>query len=172
MKAIKSFIYIALTTLILFSCSKGDSYLNVIPKNATFVASVDVASLAQKGDLAHSSVIEMMNQYMGVLLSGDATKQVKKYMDSPQDMGIDFREPAYMFQTPNHCVGLTMKMLDKGDFEDFLKMLQKQNLASKAKEHDGIMTGTLLDDIEYGYDDIQYLSLHPLAMTRVLVDGL
>lgn len=159
MKAIKSLILVLVAVLALASCSKGDGYRNVIPVNSPFVASVDMASIAEKSDFANSSVSGMIKQYMGAIFDGKAGKQVEKYMESPQDMGIDFRSPIYIFQTPNRCYGLTMKMLDKGDFEDFLKMLQKQNVASKAKERDGVMEGTLLDDIVYGYDDNTILIL-------------
>lgn len=159
MKTIKSFIIIVLATLALVSCSKGNGYQNVIPADAPLVTSVNMASIAEKSDFANSAVSQMMQEYMGVLFSGEAGKQIKAYMESPQDMGIDFREPVFMFQTPNRCFGLTMKMLSKGDFEDFLKMLQKQNIASKAKENDGVMEGTLLDDICFGYDDNTILLL-------------
>ncbi len=159
MKAIKSFIIIILATIVLASCSKENGYQNVIPADAPLVASVDMASVAEKSDFANSSVSKIMQQYMGVLFSGEAGKKMKVYMDSPQDMGIDFREPIFIFQTPNRCFGVTMKMLDKGDFEDFIKMLQKQNIASKAKENDGVMEGTLLDDICFGYDDNTILLL-------------
>lgn len=159
MKTIKSFIIIVLATLALASCSKGNGYQNVIPADAPLVTSVNMASIAEKSDFANSAVSQMMQEYMGVLFSGEAGKQIKTYMESPQDMGIDFREPVFMFQTPNRCFGLTMKMLSKSDFEDFLKMLQKQNIASKAKENDGVMEGTLLDDICFGYDDNTILLL-------------
>lgn len=159
MKTIKSFIIIVLATLALVSCSKGNGYQNVIPADAPLVTSVNMASIAEKSDFANSAVSQMMQEYMGVLFSSEAGKQIKTYMESPQDMGIDFREPVFMFQTPNRCFGLTMKMLNKGDFEDFLKMLQKQNIASKAKENDGVMEGTLLDDICFGYDDNTILLL-------------
>lgn len=159
MKTIKSFIIIVLATLALASCSKGNGYQNVIPADAPLVTSVNMASIAEKSDFANSAVSQMMQEYMGVLFSSEAGKQIKTYMESPQDMGIDFREPVFMFQTPNRCFGLTMKMLSKGDFEDFLKMLQKQNIASKAKENDGVMEGTLLDDICFGYDDNTILLL-------------
>lgn len=159
MKTIKSFIIILLTTLALASCSKGNGYQNVIPADAPLVTSVNMASIAEKSDFVNSAVSQMMQEYMGVLFSSEAGKQIKTYMESPQDMGIDFREPVFMFQTPNRCFGLTMKMLSKGDFEDFLKMLQKQNIASKAKENDGVMEGTLLDDICFGYDDNTILLL-------------
>lgn len=159
MKTIKSFIIILFATLVLASCSKDNGYQNVIPVDAPLVTSVNMASIAEKSDFANSSVSQMMRQYMGVLFSSEASKKMKAYMESPQDMGIDFREPVFIFQTPNRCFGITMKMLNKGDFEGFLKMLQLQNIASKAKENDGVMEGALLDDICFGYDDNTILLL-------------
>lgn len=151
MKTIKSFVAIVLLAFAFVSCNKTD-YINVVPADATFVASANLSSLAEKGDLGNSLISSMLEGNMSLVFSSESEKQMKKYMESPKDMGIDLREPVYMFQTVNKCVGIAMKMLDKDDFEDFLKMLQKQNFVSKAKERDGIMMGTFLDDMQYGYD--------------------
>lgn len=158
----KKILFALFAVLFLASCSKSD-YLNVVPANATFVASANLSSLAEKSNFSESSIAGMMEEYMGAVFSGDAKKQMKKYMESPKDMGVDFREPVYVFKTANQCVGMAMKMLDKGDFEDFIKMLQKQNIASKAVDRDGVMTGTFLDDIDYGYDGKTILLLSSLG---------
>ena len=78
-------------------------------------------------------------------------------------MGIDFREPVYFFKTLNGCVGVTMKLHDKGNFEDFLNVFIKQNLASKAVERDGVRIGSFLDYAEYGYKGKTLLLVVPFG---------
>lgn len=162
MNKLKSAILLLLLVLTFVSCSKND-YANVVPANATFVASINMASIAEKGDLGNSKLTGLLKDNMSIIFSAESQKQMNKYIESPKDMGIDLREPVYLFQTPNHCVGIAMKMLDKGDFEDFIKVMQKQNIASKAKENDGIMMGSFLDDMQYGYDGKTILLLGSLG---------
>lgn len=151
MKTIKSLIVIFLAVIALSSCNKSD-YLTVVPADATFVASANLSALAEKSDLSNSDLASSIDTYLPLVFSGDSKNKMKKYMDSPKDMGIDFREPVYVFKTVNQCVGMTMKMLDKSDFEGLIKVLQNQSLATKPVERDGIMMGTFLDDIDYAYD--------------------
>lgn len=151
MKTIKVFITIFLAVVALCSCNKSD-YLSVVPSDATFVASANLAALAEKGDFSNSSISSSVDAYLPLVFSGESKNKMKGYLESPKEMGIDFREPVYIFKTVNQCVGMTMKMLDKGDFENFIKVLQNQNLATKPVERDDIMTGTFLDDVDYAYD--------------------
>lgn len=148
---IKSFAIITLLIVLLASCNKSD-YVNVVPADATFVATANFSSLAEKGDLGNSLIGDVVENNLSLVFAGKSEKEMKQFVESPQDMGIDFLEPAYVFQTQSKCVGMAMKMLDKGDFEKFVDMLRKQNVATKAKEKDGVMIGTLLDDMLYGYN--------------------
>lgn len=149
-KILRSFIFVLVAFVAFTSCNKTD-YIAVVPANATFVASADLMSIAEKSDFGNSSLAGIMNQYMGIFIEKNAQDRVRSLMANPADMGIDFMQPVFVFKTPNQCVGITMKMNDKGDFEQFLDFLREQNLASKAVERDDVMMGTLLDDIEYGY---------------------
>lgn len=151
MKKINILALVVLMVAMLSSCSKNE-YKNVIPANATLVASFDFKSLAEEADLPNSEAMKMMNEYMGLVVSGNDKDKVKEYMDDPSEMGIDFTAPVYFFATPNDCMAFTMKVGSKGDLEDFLSLLAKQGLATKAVERNDLMCGTLLDDIDYTYN--------------------
>lgn len=161
MRQIKFSVLVTLIVVLFASCSKND-YLNVIPKDATFVASVNFANIAEKGELSESAYIESLKQYMGIMLNEDAQKQVEEYISDPREMGIDFTAPVYMFLTPSKCACITMKVGSKDKVEDLVTLLKEQGLCSKPVEREGFMTGTLLEDIEYAYDSNTLLVLASL----------
>ena len=162
MKAVKTFIFILIVLVVSSSCSKND-HLAVIPSNAPLVLSIDVASLTKKSDLMNTSIGGQLDALLPLVFSDEAERQMKEYMQSPEEMGIDFREPIYIFRTLNGCLGITMKLHDKGDFEDFLSVFIKQNLASKAVERDKVKIGSFLDYAEYGYKGKTLLFVVPLG---------
>lgn len=137
--------------VLLCSCNKAD-YANVVPADASFVASANVKDIADKGNLQESAAVEMLNQYLGLVVSGKDLKQMKEYIANPADMGIDFREPVFAFKTQNECLGLTMKVASEGDLTEFIQLLAKQSLCTKPVDRDGLNCGSLLDDIEYTFD--------------------
>jgi len=152
----KVILFFVIILAVLSSCSKND-YLNVIPKDATYVSSVNMANIAQKGELGESPLMDMAKGYMGIMLSKDAQETVKSYMEDPREMGIDFTAPIYIFKTPAQAMGVTMKVGSDDKLEGFLKLLQDQNMCSKPVERDGMFTGTILDDIDFAYNDNTFL---------------
>lgn len=142
----------------LCSCSKTD-YQNVVPANATFVAKVDVKSMAEKGDFAHSKAIGVLKGGLALVVSGKDMKQVKAYIDDPMAIGLDLSMPAYAFMVGNEYAGLTMKVNDEDAVKDFLLLLHKQHLATKPVERHELMCGTLLDELFYSYDGKTFLLL-------------
>lgn len=153
----------------LFLNKKAEDYLNVIPANATFVAAVDVKTIAEEGRLEKSSVMKSLDSYVGAVALGKDKKVLKDYMKEPSKMGIDFRSPVYVFKTAGEALGVTMKVADKGTMEEFISCLVKQNLATKATEKDGVMCGTLLEDIAYTYNNstlLLFASLEKMSASK------
>ena len=145
MKPIK-FSYVAFVLLLLCSCSKRD-YVEIIPADVTMVASANLKSLSEKSDFANSVLMGMMER---VVMDGDADK-LQEYKDNPMAMGIDFTEPLYVFLMQNNMYGIVAKVSDKGNFEEFLATLRKQDLASRPAEKDGVMCGTM-GTMNYAYN--------------------
>lgn len=157
------FIHIlALAALVLCSCSKSD-YVNTIPSNASFVASVNLAEIANDADLANSKLLDLSKSGLSLLISGNSQDKIKGYIDNPADMGIDFREPAYAFKTDGECYGMAMKVASKGDLQDFIDLLSEQGLCTKATEKDNVFNGRLLDDIVYAFNGNTLLLLSNLG---------
>lgn len=136
----------------LASCSKSD-YLNVIPAEATFVASVDIKEVADKADLASSPYLKLVKDNIGLVASGKQKKDMMEVIDDPQKMGLDLSVPFYVFETPNHCFGATFKIGDKDDLEDFLALMKKSEMCSKLTEQNDIKYASLLGDVNLAFND-------------------
>ncbi len=136
-------------TLLLASCGKSD-YKNVIPADVTFVASVDMESIIEKGDMAHSPMMAMLQE---TFMTTGGT-------------GLDISSPMYVFAMPNTCVGATMKVSDKGKFEAWLSALNQQGMAGNIVEREGVMWSSVFDDI-----DLLYTSDICLFMASVTDEG-
>ena len=156
---------VLLMVVSLCSCNKTD-YQNVIPANATLVAKVDVRNMAEKSDVAHSKMMDLLKTYIMLVVNGKDEKQAKEYIDDPMAMGFDFSMPVYLFMVGNEQAGLTMKVADEDAVKDFLMLLHKQRLASKPVEKHELMCGTLLDEIYYSYDGKTFLMLAALGESR------
>lgn len=143
MKSIKCILF-ALAVLMVCSCSKRD-YQQVIPANATVVAKVNLKSLSEKGDFAHSALLDMVGAMSG------GSKEMNKYTKDPMETGIDFTEPVYVFVTQDNLYGAVAKVANKSDLEDFFSVLRKQNVASRPTEKNGLTCGSV-GFADYAFD--------------------
>ena len=140
-------------SLVMVSCSeKQPDYVAVIPKDATAVVSVDMKSIAEKSNLAESPILSFARKYAGMLLNDKTKQQLDAIIDDPSLTGLDFSVPVYLFQTPNHCVGLTIKVGDGSLLEEFLGVLENQKICSAVKSHDDLQWVNI-DDINMAFDD-------------------
>lgn len=161
MKKIQFLSLMALVIMALCSCTNTD-YQKAIPANATLVVKTDMRSISEKADFKHSKWMTMLDASLVAVVKGKDMKSVKEYIDDPMKTGIDLSMPIYVFMVGEETAGMTMKVNDEGDVKDFLLLLQKQGLASKPVEKDGLMCGTLIDDISYAYDSKSFLLLASL----------
>lgn len=141
-------------SLVMTSCSeKQPDYVTVIPKDATAVVSVDMKNVAEKANLAQSPLLSFARKSVGLFLNEKTKQQLDAVIDDPSLTGLDFSAPVYLFQTPNHCVGLTIKVGDDSMVEECLGVLAKQNICSAVKSHDGLQWTTIMGEINVAFDD-------------------
>ena len=151
--------YIALFLMLgLASCSKKD-YMTVIPADATFVAQINLADIAEQADLQNAPLVSTLKGYVGLIASGEEKEMVKAVLDDPSIIGIDFTAPAYVFETIDHRWGIVLCVKDDDHLDETFKVLAKQQIASKPTERDGLMWTSLLDDINIAYDSQRLLIL-------------
>ena len=133
------------------SCTNKD-YQKAIPADASLVMRVEFGDIAQKAEFQKSEAMKTLEQSLEAAVKKGDLEKVKAYLDDPTEMGLDFGEPAYFFMVGMETFGLTMKVDDEGALKDFITLLQQQGLATKPVEKDGLMCGTVIDEIHYSYD--------------------
>jgi len=112
----------------LTSCSETPSNLKVVPKEATFVSSIDVFSIATKSRLDKLSELQIVKETM-VKIGGtnDHSKMgafFKKVMENPLGSGVDFTGDVYIFNTTgnlkNPTFGASILISNKNEFNSFI----------------------------------------------------
>jgi hypothetical protein len=126
-KSIYSF-SILLMVIVFASCSKTPANLQVIPKTATLVSSIDVFSIATKARLDQLSDLKIVKEAM-VKMGGasDNSKMgafFQKVMESPLSSGVDFTTDVYIFNTSddlkNPIFGASIEITNKNEFNTFV----------------------------------------------------
>lgn len=161
MKAVRFFLVAMLALVCLSSCSDND-YLEVIPADARMVASVDFKSMADKCDLEHNqAVMQLLTNFMSDnARSKKEREQVLDIIKNPNQSGIDFTAPMYIFITADrNFVGLTMRVANEGKIDDLIKMA---NL--KVKEDDGLKCVSVKDEVQVAYDDDAFVMLCDMGL--------
>lgn len=114
--------------IFLFSCKKGIEYEKILPTDAQMVTVINPKNIASKGNLSNLDQYQLFDFLQQSILenSTETQKVWQAYKNNPQDIGIDLNRPFYIFgkEVRNKMyVGLTMKMNNKSDFEDFITQI-------------------------------------------------
>lgn len=151
MKKVQLIAALVLVVMAMCSCTNTD-YQKTIPANATLVVKADMKSISEKTDFQNLKMRGLLEGVMATVVKGKDLKAVRDYVDDPMKMGIDWSMPIYFFMVGDETLGLTMKVNDDDGVKDFILLLKDQGMASKPVDKDGLMCGTLFDDIHYAYD--------------------
>ncbi len=143
-----------LTVLIVFltACSKTSEYTNVIPADASVVASINLKSLASKAGLNDKENETAKQKVLEALKSGmnAATfQQLEKVMKNPSESGIDIESPFYVFSSSSFPYPTVVgKVSNEDNFHASLDVMAKEQICQPISEADGYsfttMTGSLL----------------------------
>ena len=82
------------------ACSKKSEYTNVIPADASAVASIHLKSLADKSGLKDKENEAAKQKMIEALKSGTTAatfQQLEKVLNNPKESGIDVDAPVYAF---------------------------------------------------------------------------
>ena len=112
-------IYIFLLTLLSSSCS-DDSYLNVIPKGSTALASV--------------SWIGADSNEAGTNIHAEDIWESVFHVSNLKESGLDFSQKLYLFESPDGFFGMAASVDDANRFESWLDAAAKQQVCQKIKE--------------------------------------
>lgn len=143
-----------LTVLIVFltACSKTSECTNVIPADASVVASINLKSLASKAGLNDKENETAKQKVLEALKSGmnAATfQQLEKVMKNPSESGIDIESPFYVFSSSSFPYPTVVgKVSNEDNLHTSLDVMTKEQICQPVSEADGYsfttMNGILL----------------------------
>ena len=172
MKALKHYLRFVLPTLLvaavmMTSCSSGANKEGaVIPKDALFVATLDLGSVWEKGELKKANDLKIVKEIHKNLKeeSPNLDKIVNDILSDPESSGIDFGKNVTLFATQEgrqtyFVVSATMK--DNEKFEALFSKMKKAKLldsdfTKKIDKKNGLKL-MLLEDVSIIYNDDRVL---------------
>lgn len=123
------------------ACSKKSEYTNVIPANATVVASINMKSLADKAGLNDKENKEAKQKLIDALKDGmnAATfQQVEMILKDSQKSGIDISAPIYIFNSESFPYSSAVaKVINEDDLHTALETLEKEKICQPINSSDG-----------------------------------
>lgn len=141
-----------LAVLIVFmaSCSKQTEYTNVIPADASAIASINLKSLIEKSGLKDKENEAAKQKMLDALKSGTTAatfQQLEKVLNNPKESGIDTEALLYYFTAPSFPYSTIVgKVADADKLNASLDIMVKEQLCQPVETTDGfnhtIMAGT------------------------------
>ncbi|MDX2003285.1 MAG: DUF4836 family protein [Chitinophagales bacterium] len=131
MRAKYILVLLACLPIILFtSCSKEPAHLTMIPDNSSMVFSVDLMSLAQKGELDKLEDTHFYKELQKEKKEQKFFDKMNELLTSPLIWGLDLTERVYVFYEmqadKRNYVGATLAVRKKGKFEELVRMMAKE----------------------------------------------
>lgn len=149
-----------LLLLVATGCKKAD-HSCLIPANANVVASINFVQLSQKSDRKKSTIVNMALSYLSSNLKDkDAKAKIMELQEHPENLGVDFRKPVFVFSMPSEIYGVTMSLYDDDKFEDVLSLLEKQKFAKTLPKSDELDFAKLFGEVTLAYNDDVVLLLY------------
>lgn len=146
-KMISRLSVLAVLMVFMAACSKKTEYTNVIPADATAIASINLNTLAEKAGLNDKENEAMKQKMLDALKSGTnaATfQQLEKVIKNPSESGIDIQSPIYLFTATSFpYTALVAKVDNENNLRSSLDILAKEQIGQPVAEADGYSFTTI-----------------------------
>ena len=146
-KMISRLSVLAVLIVFLAACSKQTEYTNVIPADATAVASIDLKSLANKAgmnDKENEAAKQKLLEAMKSGMNAATFQQLEKVINTPGASGLDPEAPIYIFSSPQISGGaFVAKVSNEDDLHASLDVMAKEQICQPVSEADGYSFTTL-----------------------------
>ena len=150
-KMISRLSVLAVLIAFLAACSKTSEYTNVIPADASVVASINLKSLASKAGLDDKENEAAKQKILEALKSGmnAATfQQLEKIMKNPSESGIDVESPVYVFSSSSFPYPTIVgKVSNEDNLHASLDVMAKEQICQPVSEADGYSFTTTNGDL-------------------------
>ena len=146
-KTISRLSVLAVLIVFLAACSKTSEYTNVIPADASVVASINLKSLASKAGLDDKENEAAKQKVLEALKSGmnAATfQQLEKVMKNPGESGINVESPFYVFSSSSFPYPTVVGKVNNEDkLHASLDVMAKEQICQPVGEADGYSFTTM-----------------------------
>ena len=127
--------------LFLASCSPQMEYTNALPSHVTSLASIDLASLADKAgiqDKENEAYIQRFKAALKTEMSSAAFQQMETILNDPSASGVDVTAPLYIFTGEGLSQGaLLAKVSDEEELRSLIATLQSEGANVESSEAEG-----------------------------------
>lgn len=148
-KLISRLSVLAVLIVFLAACSKKSEYTNVIPADATAIASINLKTLAEKAGLNNKENEEVKQKMLNAFKSeaNAATfQQLEKVINNPSESGIDVMSPIYLFTATSFpYTAIVAQVNSEGNLRSNLEILAKEQLCQPVIKEDGYSFTTIGD---------------------------
>lgn len=142
----------ALLLIFAASCTESNDYRRAVPENALLVGKADLAQLSENANLKDSGILSIIRG-MASLGGSEILSDFDQFVADPSSTGIDFDNPAYLFFTPDSCVGMVMSVANEANLETTLGKLQDLGLISEIEKEDGVKMTDIDRTTVLAYDE-------------------
>ncbi|WP_455585813.1 DUF4836 family protein [Bacteroides sp.] len=146
-KMISRFSVLAVLIVFMAACSEKLEYTNVIPADASAIASINLKSLADKSGLKDKENEAAKQKMIEALKSGTTAatfQQLEKVLNNPKESGIDVDAPVYAFTATSFPYAtLVAKVLDADKLHTSLDIMVKEQICQPIEETDGYSYTTI-----------------------------
>lgn len=128
------------------ACSKKAEYTNAIPADANVLFSFNLNELGKKagGSEENKVVIEKMTEMLSQSnLQAGTADQLKAILKDPKELGIDLREPVYIFRSTDFPTAVVAKVSDESKLQNLIGLCEKEQSCTPIAEGDGYRFTTI-----------------------------
>lgn len=140
-KRISRLAVFAVLIAIMSACSQKSEYTNVIPADASAIASINLKSLADKSGLKDKENETAKQKMIDALKSGTTAatfQQLEKVLNNPKESGIDVDAPVYAFTATSFPYAtLAFKVLDIDKLHASLNVMISEQICQPIEEEEG-----------------------------------
>lgn len=163
MKTRYLFYAVFLLALFLTACTDGNLYTNVIPKDASIVASVNLQQMAEKGELTGEDG-KAFAEILGKSTKGELNEKemeiFNNVLTNPKESGLDLQKNVYLFATPKiEYSGLLFAVSDVDKFAILSGLLVSQNVCEPFIEENGCHFSNVDNKTLVMYNDNVFLTV-------------
>ena len=176
-KMISRLSVLAVLIVFLAACSKTSEYTNVIPADASVVASINLKSLASKAGLDDKENEAAKQKILEALKSGmnAATfQQLEKIMKNPSESGIDVESPVYVFSSSSFPYPTIVgKVSNEDNLHASLDVMAKEQICQPVSEADGYnFTTTNGDLLVFNNLTVMIIDVNGASQTEKAKEGI